>query len=47
VVRRDAGEVVAVEPNREYEHVFDGSDDDFERALAFAADQLRKELAND
>jgi len=46
MVRREAGEVLAVEPNREYEHVFEG-DDPYTAALMYAAKQLRKELAGD
>lgn len=40
-VRREDGEVLAIEPNREYEHVFDG-DDPYTDALEFAAEQLRR-----
>lgn len=40
-VHSERGEVVAVEPNRDFEHVFDG-DDPFQAALEFAAKQLRE-----
>lgn len=40
-VGRDGADVVAVEPNRDYEHVFDGADP-FGEALEYAAEQLRK-----
>lgn len=40
-VMTDQGEVVAVEPNREFEHVFDGPDP-FMAALEYAAKQLRE-----
>lgn len=36
------GEVIAVEPNREFEHVFDGGGDPFMEALEYAAKQLRE-----
>jgi len=38
----DTGEIVAVEPNRDFEHTFDGGDDPFMAALEFAAAELRK-----
>jgi hypothetical protein len=41
-VRSERGEVVAIEPNRDYEHVFEGGDDDFMAALEYAAKQLRE-----
>lgn len=44
IVRRDGDTVIAVEPSREHENVFDGGDDPFMVALEFAAAQLRKEL---
>jgi hypothetical protein len=44
IVKRDGDRVIAVEPSREYENVFDGGDDPFSAALDFAAAQLRKEL---
>lgn len=44
MVRRDGGDVVAVEPDREHEHVFEGGLDDFGAALNFAAAELRKEM---
>lgn len=36
-------EVVAVEPNREFEHVFEGGPDPFWAAVEYAAKQLREE----
>lgn len=42
LVRREDGEVIAVEPERVFEHVFTG-DDPFSEALEFAAAQLRGE----
>lgn len=39
--------MIAVEPNREYEHTFDGYADNFQKALEFAAAELRRELAGD
>jgi hypothetical protein len=44
-VRREHGEVLAIEPGETHEHVFAGYDDDYQEALKFAADKLRKELA--
>jgi hypothetical protein len=41
-VRREDGEVLAVEPGGIHEHVFEGANP-FTEALAFAAAQLRKE----
>lgn len=35
------GEVVAIEPNREFEHVFEGGKDPLMEALEYAAKQLR------
>lgn len=43
---QDSGEVVAIEPNRDYEHTFDGYDDDLMSAIEFAAQRLRGEVAN-
>ena len=40
-VRSERGEVVAIEPNRDFEHVFDG-DDPFMAALEYAAKKLRE-----
>jgi hypothetical protein len=40
-VRSEAGEVLAIEPDREHEHVFEGSDP-FMDALEYAAKQLRE-----
>lgn len=40
-VRSERGEVVAIEPNRDFEHVFEG-DDPFMAALEYAAKQLRE-----
>jgi hypothetical protein len=40
-VSREDGEVIAVEPNRDFEHVFEGGADPFMEALEFAAKQLR------
>lgn len=37
------GEVVAVEPNRDYEQVFEGGTDPFWDAVEYAAKQLREE----
>ena len=37
------GEVVAVEPDREFEHVFEGGADPFWQAVEYAAKQLREE----
>lgn len=42
LVRLEAGEVVAIEPNREYEHCFTGGADPFWEAVLFAAAELRK-----
>jgi hypothetical protein len=43
IVRRlSAREVVAIEPNRDYEEVFEGGSDPFEEALEYAAAQIRK-----
>jgi hypothetical protein len=42
-VRRDGGEIVAIEPNEDYEHTFAGGDDPFGVALEFAAKKLREE----
>lgn len=41
-VGTDGGDVVAVEPNRDYEHVFDGQEDPFMAALEYAAKQIRE-----
>lgn len=43
-VRREDGDVLAIEPDGVYEHVFDG-DDPWLDALIFAAEQLRKEMS--
>lgn len=40
-VRSEDGDVVAIEPNRDFEHVFEGSDP-FMAALEYAAKQLRE-----
>lgn len=40
-VRSERGEVVAIEPDREHEHVFEGADP-FMDALEYAAKQLRE-----
>lgn len=45
LVRLEEGEVVAIEPNREYEHTFTGGSDPFWDAVKFAASCLRKEMA--
>lgn len=37
----EGGEVIAVEPNRDFEHVFQGGPDPFMEALEFAAERLR------
>jgi hypothetical protein len=44
---RGSGEVVAIEPNRDYEHIFDGGVDPFWDAVEFAAAELRKGVGND
>lgn len=44
-VRTEHGEVIAIEPGEVFEHVFTDNDDDFDTALQFAADQLRKAQA--
>lgn len=36
------GEVVAIEPSRDFEHVFNGGGDPFQEALEYAAKQLRE-----
>jgi hypothetical protein len=46
-VRTEFGEVIAIEPNREYEHVFTDNADDFMTALEYAAKQLREGSADD
>lgn len=46
VVHEPGGDIVAVEPNRDYEHVFEGGKDPYMEALEYAAQQLRKELAD-
>lgn len=43
LVRRERGDILAVEPNGDYEHVFTGGPDPFGEALKFAAARLRKE----
>lgn len=40
-VRVERGEVLAIEPNREFEHTFEGGSDPFMEALEYAAKQLR------
>lgn len=40
-VGTQAGEVVAIEPNRDFEHVFEG-DDPFMAAIEYAAKQIRE-----
>lgn len=40
-VKSEAGEVLAIEPNREFEHTFEGGSDPFMEALEYAAKQLR------
>ena len=49
IVRRNygSGDVVAIEPNREFEHVFEGGKDPYQEALEFAAAELRKDLEDD
>ena len=43
IVRRNpTGEVVAVEPNRDFEEVFEGGDDPYWDAIEYAATQLRR-----
>lgn len=44
-VETSSGEVVAVEPERTHEHVFQGGDDPFWQAVEFAAKQLREAMA--
>jgi len=41
-VKMEAGEVLAIEPNREFEHTFEGGADPFMEALEYAAKQLRE-----
>lgn len=41
-VSTQGGDVVAVEPNRDFEHVFEGGKDPFMEALEYAAKQLRE-----
>ncbi len=41
-VQIQAGQVVAIEPNREFEHVFEGGSDDYWAAVEYAAKQLRE-----
>lgn len=41
-VGTQGNDVVAVEPNREFEHVFEGGKDPFMEALEYAARQLRE-----
>lgn len=43
VVRYRGGDIVAIEPNREFEHTFEGGVDPFQEALEYAAKQLRGE----
>ena len=38
----DRGDVVAIEPNREFESVFEGGDDPFMDALEYAAKKIRE-----
>ncbi len=45
-VRTEFGETLAIEPDREFEHVF-GGPDPFTEALEFAAAELRKELCGE
>lgn len=45
VVKRDGDTVIAIEPNRSYENVFEGGADPFGEALKYAAAELKKELA--
>lgn len=40
-VKTERGEVLAIEPNREFEHTFEGGSDPFMEALEYAAKQLR------
>lgn len=40
-VKTERGEVLAIEPNREFEHTFEGGKDPFMEALEYAAKQLR------
>ena len=47
VRRSQLGEVVAIEPNNEFEHVFTDGVDPFDAALQYAAAQLRNEEAGD
>lgn len=41
-VRSEGGEVLAIEPSREFEHTFEGGSDPFMEALKYAAQQLRE-----
>lgn len=36
------GHVLAIEPNRQFEHVFEGGSDDYWAAVEYAAKQLRE-----
>lgn len=42
VHRTKDGDIVAVEPNREFESVFDGGKDPFMEALEYAAKKIRE-----
>lgn len=42
VTRYGSGEIVAIEPNRDYEHTFEGGEDPYWEAVQYAAEQLRK-----
>lgn len=39
---RGDGDVVAIEPNRDYEHVFEGGRDPYWEAVQYAAKRLRE-----
>lgn len=43
ILNLDNGKVLALEPGREYENIFEGGPDPFWEAVEFAANELRKE----
>lgn len=45
-VKREGSKVIAIEPNRDFENVFEGGDDPFQAALEYAAAELKKGMAD-